>query len=426
MIDINLLRKEKEKVRAELKKRNKEAGIVDDILKVDKDKRELLSKIEEQKARQNSFSEKIHTLSGQEKQQNIIEMKAVSERIKEQEPKLKKIEKEYSRLMSSLPNISHPSVVTGKDDASNEVEKKWGEIPKFDFKPKSHIELGEELDVIDIKRGVKVSGNRFYYLKGDLVRLEHAIIQYLFDLLAEKGFTLLNVPVLVKEKALYGTGFFPAEKNEIYNVNPEDDDLYLIGTSEVSLASYHADEILEEEDLPKKYFAFSSCFRREAGAYGRDTKGIFRVHQFEKVEMFQLIKEEDSWREYEKMLEIFEEILQRLEIPYQRVLLSTGDISQQSAKTTDLEGWFPSQEKYRELGSGSNTTTFQSRRLNIRYQDKNKKKHFAHLMNCTAAAMPRLLICILENYQQKDGSVIVPQVLRPYFSGKDVIKKSNS
>lgn len=422
MIDINLIRKEKEKVRTELNKRVMQPGLVDDVLGVDKERREMLGKIEEMRAKQNAFNKEIATLDGPEKQQKLLEMKAVSERLKELEPQLKDVENSFEALMLQIPNISHPSVPIGPDESGNEVEKTWGDIPEFDFEVKDHTEIAENLDLLDMERGAKVSGSRFYYTKNDLVRLEFAIIQYFFDLLEKKDFVPLGVPVMVNEEAMYGTGFFPAEKNEIYSVNPGEDNKYLVGTSEVAIAGYHMNEILSAKEMPKRYTAYSPCFRREAGSYGKDTSGIFRVHQFGKVEMFGITTEENSWAMFDELVGIAEEILQRFELPYQKLNMCTGDISPQTAKKYDLEVWIPSQKKYRELVSGTNTTTFQSRRLNIRYKDTEGKKHFAHMLNCTVGgSMTRLFVALLENYQQADGSVKIPHVLRPYMNGKEQI-----
>lgn len=420
MIDINLIRKEKDRVRTELNKRGLQPGLVDDVLRLDKDKRDLQVKIEDLRGKQNQFNKEIASLDGAEKQQRLLEMKAISERLKEQEPLLKDLEEQVRDIMYQIPNMSHPSVPVGKDESGNVVEKEWGDIREFDFEPKSHIELAEMHDLIDMQRGAKVSGARFYYTKNSLVRLELALVQYFLDMLEEKSFTPISVPLMVNEEAMYGTGFFPAEKNEIYTVNPEEDNKFLIGTAEVSVASYHMNEILDMKELPKKFVAYSPCFRREAGSYGKDTEGVFRVHQFNKVEMFAITTEDHSWAMFDELVGTAEEILQRLELPYQKLNMCTGDISPQTAKKYDLEVWIPSQMKYRELVSGTNTTTYQSRRLNIRYKDEHGKKHFAHMLNCTAGgSMTRLFVAILENYQKEDGSIEIPHVLRPYMGGKE-------
>lgn len=421
MIDINLIRKDKEKVRTELNKRKMRPGIVDDVIEVDKSRRDLLLKIEELRAKQNSFNKEISSLDGSEKQQKLLEMKAISERLKEFDPQLKELDEKFSELMYQIPNISHPSVPIGPDESGNVVEKTWGEIPQFSFTPKDHMDIALEHDLIDMEKAAEVSGSRFYYLKNDLVRMEFAIVQYLLDFLSKKGYTPLTVPMLVKKEAMYGTGFFPAEEKEVYSVNPGEDDLYLIGTSEIAIASLHQKEIIDVKDMPKKYMAFSSCFRREAGTYGKDTRGIFRVHQFDKIEMFQFVHEDQSWKAFDETVQIAEELLERFELPYQRVNMCTGDISSQTAKKYDLEVWIPSQEKYRELVSATNATNYQARRLNIRIRNSNNEKTFAHTINSTAAAMTRLIIAIMENYQKEDGTVSIPQVLRPYMGGQETI-----
>lgn len=423
MLDINLIRKEKEKVRTELNKRGMQAGLVDDALAIDQEKRGLLQKVEELRAEQNKVSKEIPGLDGSEKQQKLIEMKAVSNHLKELEPKLREKDAQLVEILYQIPNISHPSVPVGPNESGNVVEKKWGEIREFSFEPKDHLQLALSNDLLDMESAAKVSGSRFYYVKNDLVRLELAIVQYFMDFLSKKDFTPMMVPLLVKEEAMYGTGFFPAEKNEVYNVNPDEDNLYLIGTSEVPIAAYHSNQIIDSKDLPKKYVGFSTCFRREAGSHGKDTYGIFRVHQFDKVEMFQIVAEDQSWNAYDELVEVAEEILQRFELPYQKVSMCTGDVSPQTAKKYDLEVWIPSQKKYRELVSATNTTTYQSRRLNIRYKTNDGKKEFAHMHNCTAGgSMTRLFVAILENYQNEDGSIEIPQVLKPYMNGIEKIQ----
>ncbi|MBI2636641.1 MAG: serine--tRNA ligase [Parcubacteria group bacterium] len=313
----------------------------------------------------------------------------------------------------------------GKDAAENREVKTWGKKPKFHFDIKDHAELGAALDLIDTERGAKVSGARFWYLKNDLVMLEFAIIQYAANFMRERGFTPILPPMLVREHAMFGSGFFPAEKNEIYKVNADEDDLYLIGTAEVPLASYHADEVIDVSSGPLKYFGFSSCFRREAGAYGTDTAGIIRGHQFDKVEMFVFCSEEDSWDMHERMLAAGEEFWQSLKIPYRVLNMCSGDIGAPNAKKYDIEGWFPGQNRYRELASCSNDTDFQARRLNIKYKDGGESK-FVHTLNNTVAALGRTMIVIMENYQQKDGSIEIPKVLRGYLGGQKKIEAKAS
>ena len=322
-------------------------------------------------------------------------------------------------MLSQLPNITHESVPEGRDESGNQEVKTWGNKPKFDFKAKDHAELGAALDLIDTERGAKVSGARFWYLKNDLVMLEFSLIQYAANFMRGKGFTPMLPPMLVREAAMFGTGFFPADKNEVYKVNADEDDLYLIGTAEVPLASYHAGEVIDVSE-PKKYFGFSSCFRREAGTYGKDMSGIIRGHQFDKVEMFVFCREEDSWDMHEEMLAISEKFWQSLKIPYHVLNMCSGDIGAPNAKKYDIEGWFPGQNAYRELASCSNDTDFQSRRLSIKYKDGNESK-FVHTLNNTVCAMGRTMIAIMENYQQKDGSIEIPKVLRDYMGGQKKI-----
>ncbi len=301
--------------------------------------------------------------------------------------------------------------------------KKWGKPTVFDFEPKDHIELGKKLDIIDKKRAVKMSGARFTFLKNEAFSLQFGLVRYLEDKLSKLGYQPMVPPVMVKEQAMFGSGFFPAEKGEYYKT--EEDDLYLVGTAEVPLASYHSEEILKKDKLPLKYMGYSSCFRREAGSYGKDTKGILRVHQFDKVEMFIYSTQEDSWEIYENELAgISEEILQELKLPYQKVLMCGGDIGMPNAKKYDYEVWIPTQERYRETMSCSHDTDFQARRLNIRYKDKDGKTKYVHTMNNTALAIGRTLIAILENNQNEDGSVTIPQVLRDYVNFSTIeIKK---
>ncbi len=420
MIDINLLRKNPKIVKDEVKKRHLDLE-VDRIISDDKKWRETLEKLESTRSKTKDASDKIVKLSGKEKEKIIDDQKKESAAIKKLEKEEKEIKDKLQENLSYLPNITHKSVPEGTDEKGNVVEETWGEPPKFDFKPKDHIKLGKDLDLIDIERGVKISGSRFYFLKNEAVELEFAIIRYLLDFLGKKGYTPMLTPMLVKEKAMHGTGFLPAEKNEIYNVNPGEDDLYLIGTSEVPLASYHMQDTLNEDELPKKYTAFSTCFRREAGAYGKDTKGILRVHQFDKLEMFKYVTEESSWDEYDDLIKTAEEIVRNIKIPYQKVNMCTGDISLPTAKKYDLEAYMPGEGKYREIVSGTNVTDFQARRLNIKYKTKDGKKKYVHMMNCTAYASTRILITILENFQQADGSVKIPDVLVPYMNDKKLI-----
>jgi len=319
--------------------------------------------------------------------------------------------------MAALPNLPLDSVPAG-DETKSEVIKKVGEPKKFDFPVRDHVELGKINDIIDIERAAKISGARFYYLKNEAALLEFALTQFVLQKLVSKSFTPLIPPILVKERAMFGTGYFPADLNEIYHVNPQEDDLYLVGTSEVPLISYHADETLAEKELPKRYCGFSTCLRREAGSYGKDTKGIFRAHQFDKVEMVSFADPEKSLAEHEFLLLIEEEIIKDLGLPYQVVNIAAGDLGSPAAKKYDIEVWFPSEKKYRELTSCSNTTDYQARRLNIR-TEKSSGKVLVHTLNGTACAIGRTLVAIMENYQQKDGSIEIPEILK---SGLKLLK----
>ena len=300
-----------------------------------------------------------------------------------------------------------------QDEGGNQIIRKEGEVPDFGFEPREHFEVGSVKLLMDLERGAETSGSRFYYLRGKLAILERALMQYAVDFAIERGFELILPPLLVKEDVMFGTGFFPADKNEIYEVNPGEDDLYLIGTSEVPLIYYHSNQILSEKDLNKKYVSITPCFRRESGSYGKDTKGLFRVHQFYKVEMVVIAKPEDSWKLHEELLKIEEEVLQSLGLHYQVVNICSGDLGFPAAKKYDCEGWFPGQMKYRELTSTSNTTNYQARRSNIKYKTVDGKKEYVHTLNGTVIA-DRALLAIIENYQDKDGGVAVPEVLRKY------------
>lgn len=397
------------------------------VLKLDEAYRTLLQKVEEYRAEKNKVSKRIPTLQADERQVQIAEMKKVGAMLEEAEEELNKLFVQLKTATDAIPNPPHESVPEGKDENDNQAIRTVGAIPTFDFKPKDHLELGALLDLIDTETAAKTSGARFYYLKNELVRMEFALINWLLQKYTDKGFTPVTVPMLVKEEMMYATGFFPADRNEIYTVNPktaespDGDDLYLVGTSEVPLSGLHMFKPLNAEDLPKRYVGFSSCFRREAGSYGKDTKGILRVHQFDKLEMFSFCHPEKSWEEHDFLLSIEEEILKELGLPYQVVNICGGDLGAPAAKKYDCEVWIPTQEKYRELTSCSNCTDFQARRGGIRYKDE-EGTHFVHTLNGTAMASTRTLIAILENYQQADGSVSVPDVLQPFMGGLKTIK----
>lgn len=344
--------------------------------------------------------------------EQIAEMKKVGEEIKTLEAEMAVVEAALKEQLIKIPNINHESTPIGKNDSENKVERTVGTKPSFTFSPKEHFEVSHVESLIDLERGAKISGSRFYYLKGKLAILERAIMQYAIDMMVAKGFELILPPILVREPAMYGTGFFPADKNEVYTVNPGEDNLFLIGTSEVPLIYMHADEVLDVTE-PKKYVAVSPCFRRESGTYGKDTKGIIRVHQFFKVEMVVFSSAEASGAIHEQLLAFEEEFIASLGLHYQVLNVCSGDLGFPAAKKYDCEAWFPGQNKFRELTSTSNTTDYQARRSNIKYKTADGKREFVHTLNGTVAS-DRPMLAIIENNQQADGSVIVPEVLRKY------------
>jgi seryl-tRNA synthetase len=381
-------------------------------LRLDKRRRELLPRIEGGRAEQNRASEAIAEAkrSGDDAAEAIAAMRQVAAEIKKLEAELAEVENARDQLAASLPNLPDPSVPEGETDEDAVVEREVGERPDLGFPAKDHLELGIALGVIDMERAARASGSRFAYLLGDLVLVELAVIGFAMDLLRGEGFEPVVPPVLVREEALFGTGFFPGEREMIYEV-PRDD-LFLVGTSEVSLAAMHADEILSAEDLPIHYAGFSTCFRREAGAAGKDTRGIFRVHQFDKVEMFSFVEPQASGGEHERILAIQERILGALELPYRVVNIPVGELGAAAAKKYDCEAWIPSEERYREVTSCSNTTDFQARRLGCRYRPAEGAQPIpVHTLNGTAVAVGRTLIALMENRQEADGSVSVPDVL---------------
>ncbi|MBU1151675.1 serine--tRNA ligase [Patescibacteria group bacterium] len=419
MMDIKWILEDPEKIKASAKAKNADIDI-DKLIRMIEKRNEILQKIENFRARQNEVSKLIP--QAKNKEELLTEMSKVKEDLKAIEPDIEAIEKDIEAIAMYVPNPILDSVPIAKDEDGNEVIRKWGEPRKFDFEPKDHIELGKTLDIIDIERGTRMSGARFYYLKNEGAMLEWALLQFVMQKLIAKGFSPIVPPVLVKEEAMIATGFFPADKNEIYHVNPDDDDLYLVGTSEVPLTMLHYQEILEEKDLPIRYCAFSPCFRREAGSYGKDTAGVIRVHQFDKIEMFIFSHPDKSEEEHETIREIEEEIMQELGLPYQLMNIASGDLGNPAAKKYDIETWIPTQEKYRELTSCSNCTAYQARRAQIRYRTTEGKKEYVHTLNGTACSMTRPIVAIIENYQEADGSVTIPEVLRPFMGGRDTIK----
>jgi seryl-tRNA synthetase len=407
MLDIKFIRDNLELVKKNNETRNVKVNF-DDFTRLDEERLGLTRQIDQLRADRNTGSKSKPT------DEEIKRIRAMGEEISKLETDLKSKEEELNKILFMIPNINHETTPVAPDESGNKVEKTVGEKPNFSFEPQEHFAIKNVKDFIDLERGAKTSGSRFYYLKGKLALLERALFQFTLDQIVSKGFELVLPPILVQEPAMFGTGFFPAEKSEIYTVNPGEDNLYLVGTSEVPMIYMYSGEVLEAKDLPKKYVAITPCFRREAGSYGKDTKGIFRVHQFYKVEMIIFAKPEDSWQLHEEILAHEESILQALGLPYQVLNICSGDLGFPAAKKYDCEGWFPGQKRYRELTSTSNTTDYQARRSNIKYKNTEGKREFVHTLNGTAVT-DRCLLAILENYQQEDGSVIVPEVLRKYI-----------
>jgi seryl-tRNA synthetase len=424
MLDIKAIRQNPEEYKKGLARKGVPESSVDELLKQDAERLELQKKIEELKSRQNTASKDMAGLTGEDKEKILAEMKEISAQKKHMEETVTKLEQEVGALLETLPNPPSDDAPDGPDDSHNMVIRKVGKIREFSFQPKEHFEIAENLGILDLERGAKVAGARFYFLKNELATLQMALMQWAFRKVTEAGFSPVIPPFLVREEAMRGTGFLSsAGKNEIYHVNPDEDDLYLIGTSEVPLTAYHSDEILEEKNLPVKFAGYSPCFRREAGAYGKDMKGILRVHQFEKIEMVILCKPEESAAMHELIRETEEKLLQELGIPYQVVNVCTGDLGNSAAKKYDLEAWLPGQGKYREMTSTSICTDFQSRRLNIRFRSaETGKVEFVHTLNGTAVSS-RPIIAILENFQEEDGSVSIPECLWPYTGFERITTK---
>ncbi len=428
MIDLKLLAQEPEKLKKAIYKKPHYKGDLDAIIKMDEERRALMFEIENLKATQNRISKEIPKAAAADKENLLAQSKQTKERMKELEPKLEELKNKLDAELIQIPNPTLDSVPEGKDESGNLVIKTVGKKPEFDFEPLNHMEIGKNHDLIDMETATAMSGARFYYLKNEAVMLEFALIQFVMGKLMNHGFKPVITPVLVKEKAMYATGFFPADRNEIYQVNPkttenpENDDLYLVGTSEVPLCMLQADKIIPQEQLPLRYMGFSTCFRREAGSYGKDTQGIIRVHQFDKIEMFSFCDPAKSEEEHELIRQMEEEIMAELGFHYQVLNICGGDLGNPAAKKYDIEAWIPTQGKFRELTSCSNCTDYQARRANIRLTN-GKENRTLHTLNGTAVAIGRTLIAILENYQQKDGTVAIPEVLQPYMGGKKFIGK---
>jgi seryl-tRNA synthetase len=414
MLDLKLIRSEPERVKSALARRGA-ADEVDALLSLDVRRRELLPEIEGAQAERKTLSKQIGEAKrrGEEAADLMATVGGLKERIEAGKAELETVEAELQTAAAALPNLPDPDAPDGMTEEDAVVLREVGERPSFEFEPRDHLEIGTELGLIDMESAARLSGSRFAYLKGDLVMLELALVRYALDLVRELGHEPVVPPVLVREEALYGTGFLPGDRDQIYAV-PKDE-LFLVGTSEVALAGLHAAEILEAERLPLRYAGFSTCFRREAGAAGRDTRGIFRVHQFDKVEMFSFVEPSESAAEHERLLAIEERILAELEIPYRVVNVAAGDLGAPAAKKYDCEAWIPSQQRYRELTSCSNTTDYQARRLSCRYRPAdNEAIQAVHTLNGTAVAVGRTMIALIENRQDREGAFTLPNILYRY------------
>jgi len=419
MLDIKFIRENPSQVKEACKRKQVKVDI-DKLLEVDKKRREALQALEDMRAKKNKASKDIvATKDKTEKEKIILEMRELNRSNDKLDEKLRELEKEFNDLMLRVPMPPASDVPEGKTDKDNVEIRRWGKLPKFNFPVQNHITLMEKLDIVDLKRGAKIGGFRQYVIKNKAVLLEQALLRWSLDCLVKKGFTLFRPTTMVKEFAMIGTGMFPAGREDTYKV---DDDLYLIGTTEVPLMAYHANETLDEKDLPKKYVGISAAFRKEVGSYGKDVKGIFRIHEFLQTEQVILCKndEQESIKWHEELLKNSEKLMQQLKLPYRVVNCCGGDLSSGQVKRYDIEAWIPSQGQYRETHSDSYLFDFQTRRLNIRYRAKDNKIKFVHSLNNTGIATPRILIPIIENYQQKDGSILIPKVLQKYTGFKKI------
>ena len=415
MLDPKIIRDEPEKIKEMLKDRAVEFDL-EKMLELNKVRKDMMQQTDELKQKRNQMSMKIATekKAGNDASGLLQEMSQISSKLDDMENQRKTIDDDYHKLSFSIPNMIHDSVPKGSDESFNKQVRTWGDVPKFDFEVKDHIDLGLGLDIVDLERASKTAGARFYYLKGGLVKLGQALTAFALDFVSKRDYNLIQPPYMINRQSMEGAVIADDFEEVIYKV--QDEDLFLIGTSEHAIASMHYDEILEGGKIPLRYASISPCFRKEAGAHGKDQKGIFRVHQFEKIEQFIFCRPEESWDEHEKMIKNTEEFYQELEIPYRLMLLSSGDMGKVSAKTYDIEAWMAGQNAYREIVSCSNCLDYQSRRLKIRFREKsNEDTKYIHTLNSTLVAIERTMVSILENNQTKDGHVEIPKVLQKYF-----------
>ena len=425
MLDIKRIRDEGEHVQSQLNRRGPgTAKDLDRLIEIDAQRRNAQNQSQNLKNKKKTLSAEVGKLKkqGQNADTLMAEVKHINEQIKEWDDKADELEEEVRTTLLNVPNVPDESVPDGADESQNEEVRQWGEKPSFDFEPKNHLELGEALGLLDLKRAAKISGARFAVFRGQGAALLRALIQFMLNTQTrENGYEELYPPVLVNEDSLKGTGQLPKFEEDLFKLR--DDELFLIPTAEVPVTNYHRDEILPEESLPVKYAAYTLCFRREAGSYGKDTQGIIRQHQFDKVELVQFVKPEQSYDELEKLVTHAESILQKLNLHYRVVNLCTGDLGFSAAKTYDLEVWLPSQNTYREISSCSNFTDYQARRAMIRTKGKNGKPELVHTLNGSGLAAGRLFVAVLENYQQADGTIKIPEPLQPYLDGRNAIQK---
>lgn len=422
MLDLRYIRQNPELVREMLKNRGEEAPL-DELLELDEQRRALLTEVEQLKAKRNAVSDQVAKLKREKQDASALieEMKVVSQTIKEYDEQLRVIDEQLRDRQLRIPNIPHESVHVGAGEEDNKEIRRWGEPQSFGFEPKPHWDLGVDLDIIDFDRGAKVTGTRFYFLKGLGARLERALVNFMLDVhTAEHGYTEVFPPFIANKDSAIGTGQLPKFGEDMFKL--EDLDYYLIPTAEVPVTNLYRDEILDGDQLPLYHVAYSACFRSEAGAYGRDTRGVIRVHQFNKVELVKFVKPESSYEELDKLVADAETILQRLGLPYRVTQMCTADLGFTAAKKLDLEVWMPSYGRYVEISSCSNFEAFQARRANIRYRSEpGAKPEFVHTLNGSGVAIGRCLAAVIENYQQEDGSIIIPEVLRPYMQGLEKI-----
>lgn len=422
MLDIKFIRENKDVIAAGAKKKHMEVDL-DRLIELDDQRKELLAVVEEKRATQNEVTKNISSEQDSGKREEMIaQMQALKADLQKEEDKLKEVMKEWQALMLQVPNVPDMSVPEGDDDEDNQEIKNWGEQTQFDFEPKSHIDIMTELDIADFERGAKVHGFRGYFLKGDGAMLSYAIWNYANDFFLKKEFTPMITPAIVRKQHLYGTGHLPNDAEDVYKTQDED---YLAGTAEIPTMGYYSDEVLDKSQLPVKFLSFSPCFRREAGSHGKDTKGLIRVHEFYKVEQVILCEasHEESVKWHEWLNRNTEEFVESLGIPYRTVVNCGGDLGQGQVKKYDIELWVPMEKKYREISSASYFHDFQTRRFNTRYKDSDGKTRYTHSLNCTAIPTPRILVSLIENFQQADGSIKIPEALQPYMGGKETISK---